>query len=175
MPPQVTSVVLHAVWCLQSVVDPVYGLLPICKSELRFGKWVRLRPYIRPVSGTTLLFLAMMGIRAEGTQRLCGLEGLRNPQSLPPPVRPFCHHSSLSSNRELKSRRVSAQPHAVAVRPCRLSYVPPRVSSAQAMRAILLAKATAATFLCRRAATLITQRLRGSSLRPATLSTARAP
>ena len=93
----------------------------------------------------------------------------------PPPVRPFCHHSSLSSNRELKSRRVSAQPHAAAVIPCRLSYVPPRVSSAQAMRAILLASATAATFLCRRAATFITQRLRGSSLRAAPLSTARAP
>lgn len=156
-------------------LDTVYGLLPFCKSELRFGKWVRLRPYIRPVGGTKLPFLAMMGIRAMGTQRPRGLKGLRYPQSLPPPVRPFCHHSSLFSNRELKSRRASAQLHAAAVMPCRLSYVPPRVSSAQAMRAILLASATAATFLCRRAATLVTQRLRGSSLRAAPLSTARAP
>ena len=39
------------------------------------------------------------------------------------------------------------------------------------MRAFLLASATAATFLCRRAATVISQRLRGSSFLPATLST----
>jgi len=43
------------------------------------------------------------------------------------------------------------------------------------MRAFLLARATAATFLCRRAATPTIQRLRGSVLLPAAWMTDRAP
>lgn len=64
------------------------------------GAKVRLRAYIRPVCGGWGL-LAMMGIRATGSDRNNGLEGQHPTQTHPPPVRPVGHHACLSRNHVL--------------------------------------------------------------------------
>ena len=53
--------------------------------------------------------------------------------------------------------------------------ISPRVNNAQAVRAFLLARATAATFTCLRSINAAIHRLRLSCLREANRSTARAP